>query len=147
MAFSTTPSTAPLASPIWRGNGIMVFSDYEGFSFFDPQSLLVDKAKTHPVLTRLTINNRVPDIGVKQKEGDKFSITKDISVLQNLVLDYQHNNFSIEFSGMEMTAPEKNLYRHKLEGYDIDWIETDWKNRTATYTNLDRRRIPFQGHG
>ena len=122
----------------------MVFSDYEGFSFFDPQSLLVNKAKTHPVLTRLTINNRVPDIGIKQKEGDKFSIKKDISVLQNLVLDYQHNNFSIEFSGMEMTAPEKNLYRHKLEGYDNDWIETDWKNRTATYTNLDPGEYHFK---
>ena len=125
------------------GNGIMVFSDYEGFSFFDPQSLVVNKAKTHPVLTRLTINNRVPDID-KPKEGDKFSIKKDISVLQNLVLDYQHNNFSIEFSGMEMTAPEKNLYRHKLEGYDNDWIETDWKNRTATYTNLDPGEYHFK---
>ena len=118
-------------------NGIMVFSDQDGFSCFDPMSLRISNAKTFPVLTRLTVNNTVPDIGTKQKEGNKFFITRDISVLQNLVLDYQHNNFSIEFSSMEMTAPEKNLYRHKLEGYDMDWIETDWKNRIATYTNLD----------
>ena len=37
---------------------------------------------------------------------------------------------------MEMTAPAKNLYQHKLEGYDPDWIKSDYKNRTATYTNL-----------
>ncbi len=147
MAFSTTPTHAHSGNSHLARNGIMVFSDHDGFSFFDPQSLLVNKAKTHPVLTRLTVNNKVPDIGIKQKEGDTFSTTKDISVLQNLVLDYQHNNFSIEFSSMEMTAPEKNLYRHKLEGYDKDWIETDWKNRTATYTNLDAGEYRFQGHG
>ena len=45
---------------------------------------------------------------------------------------------------MELTSPEKNLYRHKLEGFDEEWIETDWKNRTATYTNLDAGTYTFR---
>ena len=52
--------------------------------------------------------------------------------------------FHIEFSAMEMTSPEKNLYRHMLEGFDKDWIETDYKNRAATYTNLDAGSYTFK---
>jgi signal transduction histidine kinase len=36
------------------------------------------------------------------------------------------------------------LYRHKLDGYDKDWIETDYKNRTATYTNLPEGTYTFR---
>ena len=63
---------------------------------------------------------------------------------KNLFWITQHNNFTLEFSSMELTSPEKNLYRHKLEGFDEEWIETDWKNRTATYTNLDAGTYIFR---
>jgi signal transduction histidine kinase len=37
---------------------------------------------------------------------------------------------------MDFTAPERNYYMHRLDGLEEGWVRSDWKNRTATYTNL-----------
>jgi signal transduction histidine kinase/DNA-binding response OmpR family regulator/ligand-binding sensor domain-containing protein len=117
-------------------DGSMIMLDQGGLTAFDPSELRIYRTNARPVLTKLAVNNKPPVIGETVREKDDFLMTSDISMLKELTIDYQHNNFSIEFSAMEMISPEKNLYSHKLEGYDPEWVETDWKNRTATYTNL-----------
>jgi signal transduction histidine kinase len=44
---------------------------------------------------------------------------------------------------MDFITPEKNEYRYKLEGFDNAWVHADWKNRTATYTNLKPGNYTF----
>ena len=66
------------------------------------------------------------------------------AALKKLVFDYQHNIFSLEFAALELTAPEKNLYAYKLEGFNNEWVYTDAKNRVATYTNLDPGHYTFK---
>jgi signal transduction histidine kinase/DNA-binding response OmpR family regulator/ligand-binding sensor domain-containing protein len=122
-------------------DGVMVIRDRDGLTIFDPQTFQVNKSPTSPVLSGIKVNNLQSGIG--SQKGEVFFTASDITVLHELVLDYQHNNFTLEFSAMEMTAPEKNLYRHMLEGYDPDWIETDYRNRTATYTNLPDGEYTF----
>ena len=117
--------------------GFIMMSDEDGISIFDPLSLKINETSTAPVITSLKVNNRAAIVGHGVNIAGEFSITKSVSVLDELILDYRHNNFSIEFSAMELTAPEKNIYRHQLGGFDKDWIETNYKNRTASYTNLD----------
>jgi len=125
-------------------DGVLMTADAQGVTLFDPTSFKIDETSVLPVITRLTVNNETPLIEGSQNDSDGFYIKEDISVLEELIIDYQHNNFTIEFSAMEMTAPEKNLYRHELEGYDKDWIETDFNGRTATYTNLDAGEYTFK---
>ncbi len=124
-------------------NGFFITVDPDGVTLFDPNTFQVSHRKTRPLLTQLEVNNHTL-IGRSAKEDPAFITEADINVLNQLTLDYQHNNFTLEFSAMEMTAPEKNLYQHKLEGYDEDWIETDYKNRTATYTNLPAGEYTFR---
>ena len=103
--------------------GIIVLGTSNGLTLFDPLSLTISREKTTPVLTQLKINNQYVSIGESSNKRDGFSINTSISVSPELVLDYQHNNFAIEFSAMEMISPEKNLYRHKLEGYDVTGLK------------------------
>jgi signal transduction histidine kinase len=124
-------------------SGEILMASVDGVTAFDPAKFQPTRVKTLPVLTSLEVNNS-PVIGGKLHGDKDFALPSDISVLEELMIDYKHNNFTIEFSAMEMTAPEKNLYRHKLEGYDNDWIETDFRNRTATYTNLDAGEYTFR---
>ena len=42
---------------------------------------------------------------------------------------------SFVFSALDYSAPEKNQYRYRLEGFDRDWIHKA-QFRQATYTNL-----------
>jgi diguanylate cyclase (GGDEF)-like protein len=58
------------------------------------------------------------------------------SMSQPLSIRPEANSFSVEFSALDYSAPERNRYAYRLKGYDSDWTTTDWRHRTATYTNL-----------
>ncbi len=61
----------------------------------------------------------------------------DIAAPETLVLAQHDNFFSLEFSAMDYTNPDKNRYQYKLEGFDREWHFRDANNRYASYTNLD----------
>ena len=46
------------------------------------------------------------------------------------------NSLAVEFSSTDFSAPERNRYAFKLEGYDADWVPTDASRRLAAYANL-----------
>jgi diguanylate cyclase (GGDEF)-like protein len=53
-----------------------------------------------------------------------------------LVLTPETNSVAVEFSALDFSAPERNRYAYRLEGFDRGWIETDASRRLAAYTNL-----------
>jgi len=124
--------------------GVMAFGNEEGLVVFDPLSLRISADKPHPVITQLKINNRLPITSSQQGEPDAFVLSDNITTLKQLTLRHTHNILTLEFSAMDFAAPEKNQYRYKLLGFDEDWVQTDWKNRTATYTNLHAGTYVFK---
>lgn len=46
------------------------------------------------------------------------------------------NSLTVEFSALDFTAPERNKYAYRLQGYDDNWQDTDADRRLAAYTNL-----------
>jgi diguanylate cyclase (GGDEF)-like protein len=46
------------------------------------------------------------------------------------------NNLTVEFTALDYTAPDRNRYEYKLDGFDKDWIPADATRRLARYTNL-----------
>lgn len=46
------------------------------------------------------------------------------------------NSLAVEFVALDYSAPERNRYRYRLDGFDPGWIEADAAHRVATYTNL-----------
>ena len=53
-----------------------------------------------------------------------------------LSLTPEQRNFTIEFAALDFSAPQKNRYRYRLQGYDKEWIEVDAEHRSASYGNL-----------
>jgi len=47
-----------------------------------------------------------------------------------------NNNLTLGFTALDYTAPERNLYAYKLDGFDREWIPVDATRRLARYTNL-----------
>ncbi len=89
---------------------------------------MIDPEKFHPwdfqppvVVTELKINGARAPLGVL--DG-------------GLTLKPEQRDFSVEFAALDYTAPSKNRYAYRLQGYDRDWIETDAENRSASYGNL-----------
>lgn len=53
-----------------------------------------------------------------------------------IVLTPEANSLAVEFAALDYTAPERNRYAYKLDGFDRDWVQTDVSRRLAVYTNL-----------
>ncbi|MBL7852558.1 MAG: hypothetical protein JNN04_16755, partial [Cyclobacteriaceae bacterium] len=120
------------------------FSQRDYISVLDPHSFTINEKGVRPTITRLLVNHKDAVVSGHPYSESDFVIPMGTAAMKELELDYRHNNFMFEFSAMEMTAPEKNLYRHMLEGFDKDWIETTSKDRTATYTNLPPGTYTFR---
>jgi signal transduction histidine kinase len=54
-----------------------------------------------------------------------------------------HSRFAFEYTGLSFAAPQKLVYRYKLEGFDKGWIDAD-RQRTAYYTNIPPGRYRFR---
>ncbi|MFT7773992.1 two-component regulator propeller domain-containing protein [Roseateles sp.] len=46
------------------------------------------------------------------------------------------NSLAVEFSSSDFSAPERNRYAYRLEGFDAGWMAADSSRRLAAYTNL-----------
>tara|TARA_R110001592_G_scaffold68674_2_gene210613 strand:+ start:3859 stop:6876 length:3018 start_codon:yes stop_codon:yes gene_type:complete len=72
--------------------------------------------------------------------------TKDYESWNNLpkdlVLDYNENHLTFEFSGINLTHPEYVQYSFKLEPIDNDWFPST-KKTSATYSNLAPGKYKF----
>ena len=66
---------------------------------------------------------------------------------QPLVLTPEADSLAVEFSALDFTAPERNRYAYRLDGFDRDWVGTDATRRLAAYTNLPPGRYTLQLRG
>lgn len=116
-------------------DGDIMFGGLEGFNYFTPSGLTVNKNVPVVLLTDLKVSNKsvIP--------GEDSPIKDHISVTSNIRLEYKQN-FAIGFVALNYTIPRKNYYAYKLEGFDKDWNYTGTTN-TASYTNLDPGEYTF----
>jgi diguanylate cyclase (GGDEF)-like protein len=56
--------------------------------------------------------------------------------LTELVVNHQDQVVSFDFSALDYSAPGKNRYAYRLDGFDENWIDLG-NMRRATFTNLD----------
>ena len=68
-------------------------------------------------------------------------------VADAVVVPADANSLAVEYSAIDFSAPERNRYAHKLEGFDEDWVDSDASRRLAAYTNLPpgRYRLLLRG--
>ncbi len=116
-------------SGIRLSDGDVMFGGLEGFNYFTPCSLTVNKNVPVVLLTDLKVSNKSVVPGEDSPIKDHISVTGDIR------LEYKQN-FALSFVALNYTIPRKNYYAYKLEGFDKDWNYTGTAN-TASYTNLD----------
>jgi C4-dicarboxylate-specific signal transduction histidine kinase/ligand-binding sensor domain-containing protein/CheY-like chemotaxis protein len=53
-----------------------------------------------------------------------------------LVIAPAANSLAVEFSALDYSAPERNRYAYRLDGFDADWVDTAPAHRVAAYTTL-----------
>ena len=101
-----------------------------GFSIFRPENIKQSQFQPPVVFT---------DFNLYQKDvpiGDDSPLKKSITLLDQLNLDYDQNDFSFSFAALDFSNPNNIEYKYILENHDIDWINAGYSN-IASYTNMD----------
>lgn len=119
-------------------DGLLYFGGPDGFTRFDPTELPRNDVAPKVYITHIRINNQLQHLG--QSPWLDVAPTR----LSQLVLPRDQRNIALEFTGTNLIAPTKNMYRYRLKGHNDDWISTDSSRRIAQYNNLDAGEYEFQ---
>ncbi len=123
----------------WKSRtGELVFGGDSGFSIVDPARIEDNPHIPPVVLTGFQLFGRPAHI------GGKSPLSRAIDELDELVLSYRDEVFSIEFAALNYRFPQKNRYAYRLEGFDKEWTYTDSRRPLATYTNLPAGEYTFR---
>jgi len=133
-----------IASSFKNKRGELFFGGINGLNRFFPDKVIDDNQKPAVVFTDMLLLNQSVPIRPKQNKqentaqssNNRFTLEQAIHSTKVVTLSHQENLVSFEFSALHFSNPKKNQYAYRLEGFDTDWITTDYKNRRATYTNL-----------
>ncbi|MBT1701701.1 ligand-binding sensor domain-containing protein [Chryseosolibacter indicus] len=120
--------------------GEFLFGGNNGFTLFVPEVIKGIKSNKYPprvAITSMRIFNREVNAGEARSP-----LTKQINETENIVLDYDQNVITFDFSALNFIQPERNQYAYKLAGFEKDWNFIDNK-RSATYTNLEPGSYTF----
>ena len=108
----------------------MFFGGINGYNYFYPQ-LIKSRSYISPiVISSIKIFN-------EPLKGEPSEI----------ILDHKKNFLSFEFSSLDYSDPQDNLYSYKLEGLQDEWQFTDATSRIANYTNLSPGTYIFKVKG
>jgi signal transduction histidine kinase/ligand-binding sensor domain-containing protein/DNA-binding response OmpR family regulator len=118
-------------------NGQIVMGSINGFNLIDSDNLVFNKNKPTVVLSGLELFNKPV-----QTYSKNSPLKQSILTAKDVTLQHDQSVFTIGFSALDYTVPQKNTYAYKLEGFDPDWRYVG-NQRSATYTNLDPGTYTF----
>ncbi len=118
--------------------GLLYFGNYKGIDFFNPNAIVKNSNLTQVYLTDLKIFNEKI---LPQEKGSPLK--RIIKETDSITLSSEQSVFTIEYTGINYTRPEKNQYAYYLEGLEKSWNYVG-QSRSATYTNLDHGTYTFK---
>jgi len=136
-------------------SGLMYFAGVYGLNIFDPDKILRSENPSEIVITKIEIfgqqvdvetiknsKNKVSDNYIFEMDG-KYCLSENISYTNEIILDYDHNFFSLEFSALNMSIPEKVEYAYIME--NLDKVKNYSGNRNfVSYVKMKPGRYIFK---
>jgi len=110
-------------------DGEMFFGGIDGLISFYPDSLID--------------NNYIPPIRITSLAGETSGMRQEINPYSKRIsLSYKDYSFTIEFSALDFTNPDKNRYSYQMEGLSDNWIEIG-NRRFVNFTKLPPGEYTF----
>ncbi len=115
--------------------GELIFGGPYGFNIFSPDKFLSYKNPPRIVLTGLQIFNK--NVSPGEELDGQIVLPESITQTKTITLKYNQNVFSVSFSALGLGMSARDKFQYKLEGFNKEWLTTDGRQRTVTYTNID----------
>ncbi len=128
------------ASHLRKSDGMMFFGGIGGLTMFHPDTVKSNTYLPPVVLTDFKIFNK--SVHVRSETNKDSPLTSHISVVDEIILNYEDQVITFEFTALNFLHPENNRYSYRLEGFEEEWNEVN-DRRFASYTNLPKGRYRF----
>lgn len=109
-------------------DGKLWFLPWDGVSVIDPRHLPFNKLPPPVHIEQITTGHTTYNTSSSNEKMHLPALSRDLE---------------IDYTALSFVAPEKVLFRYKLEGFDHDWHEAGTR-RQAFYTNLPPRSYHFR---
>lgn len=118
-------------------DGILYFGSSQGYTFFQPDSIKLNLEPPKAILSSFSV------LGTSRNQLNRFEhLSRNINMTGQIDLSYKTTDFVIGFSALNYLNPQYNLFKYKLEGYDVDWIYAG-NLQVAAYTNMKPGKYKF----
>jgi signal transduction histidine kinase/ligand-binding sensor domain-containing protein/DNA-binding response OmpR family regulator len=116
-------------------SGELIFGGPYGFNIFSPEKFLTSPKSPGIVFTHLQVFNE--NIQPLQQLNGQVILQEAIPEAKSVTLKYNQNVFSVTFAALGAGVSPKDKFQYMLEGFSKEWLTTDGRQRTITYTNID----------
>ncbi len=117
--------------------GWMYFGGMNGVNYFHPDSITDNAVRPDIVITAIRLKNKAISFNNK-----KSPLSKPTYLESRIEIPYNENMIAFDFAALEFSAPRKNQYMYRMNGFDQEWILSG-NNPSAIYTNLDPGEYTF----
>lgn len=110
----------------------LFFGGTNGLTYFNPNDIRK--------------NTFIPTIDINNIDVNNLPYSRITNSTPQIILEYNENNFSIDFTSLSYMHPEKNEFEYMLEGNDRKWNNAG-AQRKAVYTNIKAGNYIFRVKG
>ena len=111
-------------------SGQMYFGTVNGFISFHPDSVKIDPVPPAVALTSFKVF------------GKEAALPQSLPATKEILLNYDQNFFSIDFTALDIAPSHKHQFSYLLEGIDPDWGLSDQQS-IAFYTDINPGKYKF----
>lgn len=115
-------------------DGELFFGGINGLNSFYPNKINKKKDSLMVYINNIFHYNKVVNVG--DTVNGSVLLQRDLKFLDKLTLTRKMKMFSLEFTSINYSDFVNTKYAYILEGFNHDWIYTDFNQRVATYSNL-----------
>ncbi len=104
-------------------NGYLFFGGINGFNYFDPK--------------KIKSNSIIPDVVITEVTASEKSLVRSKEDIHNnlVIINSEHDIFTIEFAGLSFINCSKNRYKYRLREVNDKWTDLE-DQRKIRFTNL-----------
>jgi len=114
--------------------GYFYFGGLNGLTIFKPQNIKQNEILPKALITGISINNKPVRIG--EALYGKVILDKSIVETSNIEINHHAEIITFHLAVQHSATPSKNRLSYMLEGFNNQWIETDYGKSSITFTNL-----------
>jgi signal transduction histidine kinase len=137
----SVPATSPgygwpraLKSP----DGALWFATDSGMVTIDLAGTTTDSSSPPVLIEDIEANGRpLPHALLKTANASAKEPHQPVRLSSHL------NSLNVHFTALDLSAPEKIRFRHRLDGYDLDWVVDNEQTRNVPYGRLPYGNYTF----